>query len=73
MFDELKNMVSERLGIEKEKITLETDIRKDIKADSAQLLEVILDIEEKYNIELPADLDSIKTMDDIVKYIEANK
>ncbi len=70
MFEELRDMISNQLGIEKEKITLETDIRKDIKADSAQLLEIILDIEEKYNIELPADLDSLKTIDDIVNYIE---
>ncbi len=73
MFEELKDMISEQLGIEKDKITLETDIRKDIKADSAQLLEIVLDIEEKYNIELPADLNTIKTIDDIIKYIETNR
>ncbi len=73
MFEELKTMISKQLGLNQKDISLETDIRKDIKADSAQLLEIILDIEEKYNIELPADLDSLKTVGDIVKYIEENK
>ncbi len=70
MFEELRDMISNQIGIEKEKITLETNIRKDIKADSAELLEMILDIEEKYDLEMPEDLDTIQTVGDIVKYIE---
>ncbi len=73
MFEELRDLICKQIGIEKEKITLDTNIRKDIKADSAELLEMILDIEEKYDLEMPEDLDKIQTVGDIVKYIEENK
>ncbi len=71
MFEQLRDIMVKNLEIEKEKITMDTDLRKDIDADSAQLLEIIFEVEETFNVELPEDLNnSIKTVGDIVNFLE---
>ncbi len=71
MFEDVKNQIAELLGIEADTITEESDLIKDLKADSMDIATLLLEVEENYGIEIDEDeLDSLKTVGDIVKYIE---
>lgn len=71
IFDDLKEMIVDSLGIDEADITMTANIKDDLKADSLDLFEIIEAIEEKYEIEIPTeDLTDIKTVGDMVAYIE---
>lgn len=74
MFEEIKNQIAELLNVEPEKITAESSLITDLKADSMDIATLLLEVEEKYGIEISEDdMDSLQTVGDIVKYIEAKK
>lgn len=68
----LKEIVAEQLNAEKEEIAETTNFIEDLGADSLDLFELAMAMEEKFDIEIPSeDLQSIKTVGDAAKYIEA--
>ena len=70
-FEKVKEMFVEKLGIPAEKITLESEIVKDLGADSLDLVEMILSMEEEYGVSIPDDkVESIKTVKDVVDIID---
>ncbi len=74
MFEEIKSQIAEILNIDESKITLESNLLDDLKADSMDVATLLLEVEEKYNIEIAEeDLENLKTVKDIVDYIEARK
>ncbi len=74
MFEEIRDQIAELLDIEKEKITEDSDLITDLKADSMDIATLLLEVEEKYGIEIDEeDLDSLKSVRDIVKYISDKK
>ena len=74
MFEEIKNQIAELLNVEPEKITAESNLITDLKADSMDIATLLLEVEEKHGIEISEDdMDSLQTVGDIVKYIEAKK
>ncbi len=74
MFEEVKNQIAELLGADASTITAESDLIKDLKADSMDIATLLLEVEENYGIEIDEDeLENLKTVGDIVKYIEAKK
>jgi acyl carrier protein len=74
MFEEVKNQIAELLGIEAEKITRESNLITDLRADSMDIATLLLEVEEGYGIEIDEnDLENLKTVGDIVDYIEAKK
>ena len=69
--EELKEIIVDQLGIEEDKISEEKEFAKDLGADSLDLFELAMALEEKYEIEIPSeDLATIKTVGDAAKYIE---
>lgn len=68
LFEEIREVICEQLEIEKEEVTLDTTF-EELGADSLDLFEVVIELEEKYNIELE-DAEKIKTVQDAVKYVE---
>ena len=65
-------IVAERLGLELSEVTLESSFIDDLGADSLDLVELIMALEEEYNVEIPdGDAENIKTVKDAVKYIES--
>mgnify|MGYP004536660321 CR=1 FL=1 len=68
MFEKIRNIISEQLEIEEEKITLETTF-EDLEADSLDLFQLIAEIEEAFDVQLE-DAEKIKTVKDVVDYVE---
>ncbi len=74
MFEEIKNQIAELLNVEPEKITAESNLITDLKADSMDIATLLLEVEEKYGTEISEDdMDSLQTVGDIVKYLETKK
>lgn len=64
-------MLAEHLGCEEDRITEDTVILEDLEADSLDLVEFMMSVEEEYSIEVEdTDLERIKTVGDVVRYIE---
>lgn len=75
MFDKIKEIIVEQLNIDDGGfINLDTNLQEDLDADSLDAVEIIMNIEEEFDIKVDDDeLENIKTIGDIVKYIENNK
>ena len=74
MLEEIKAIIAENLGIDEEKITEESSFNEDLGADSLDLFEMVMSLEDKFGIEIPAeDLEGIKTVGDVVDYIKEHK
>lgn len=74
MFEELKSKIAETLNIDVEKITEDSRLIEDLKADSMDVATLLIELESEYGIEIEEDdLDTLKTVKDIVAYIEAKK
>ncbi|MGN0164981.1 MAG: acyl carrier protein [Lachnospiraceae bacterium] len=74
MFEEIKNLMVENLGLEADEIKEETEFKKDLNIDSLDLFELVSQVEEIYGIEIAAeDLESIVSVKDLVSYIEKKK
>ena len=68
MLEKIKALVAENLGVEESKITENSSFKEDLGADSLDLFEMVMGLEEEFEIEIP-----IVTVGDVVKYIEAHK
>ena len=73
VFDKIKEIIAEQLGVEEDVITVDTNLMKDLEADSLDAVEIIMAIEDEYDIEVPdEDAEKFQTVADIVKYVEDN-
>ena len=71
MLEKIKALVAENLGVEESKITENSSFKEDLGADSLDLFEMVMGLEEEFEIEIPTeDLEQIVTVGDVVKYIE---
>lgn len=72
-FDKVKQIIAEQLSVEESSITMETDLINDLDADSLDVVEMVMEIEQNFNIEIPDEvLKEVKTIKDIVDYIDNN-
>ncbi|MBQ9833476.1 MAG: acyl carrier protein [Clostridia bacterium] len=72
-FENVRNAIASQLDIAPESITEQSRLIEDLKADSLDVVELIMDLEQEYNIEIPDDeLPNIKTVGDIVAFIQKN-
>ena len=73
VFDKLKKMISETLDIDEDLITMDAGL-KDLDIDSLDVVEIIMDIEDEFQVEMPDEVvKKFKCIGDFVQYIEANK
>ncbi len=73
VFEKLKEIIADQLDADAESITMESSITEDLHADSLDVVDLIMTIESEFDIEFPdSDVEAIKTVGDIVSYIEAN-
>jgi acyl carrier protein len=74
VFEKLQSVVADQLDVEPEKVTLEANIAEDLGADSLDIVDLVMAIEEEFDMEIPDDaVEKIKTVGDIVNYIESNQ
>lgn len=70
----LRQLLAENLGADKDSITPETSFSEDLKADSLDLFEMVMAFEEHFGVDIPAeDLEQLKTVGDVMSYVESHK
>jgi len=75
VFEKIKGIIIDQLGLdEDQEISMETSLMKDLEADSLDAVEIIMAIEDEFDIEIPdEDAEGFKSIGDIVKYVEEKK
>ncbi|MDD4002698.1 MAG: acyl carrier protein [Clostridia bacterium] len=70
--DKVKKMLAEQLNIEEDKITADSDIINDLKADSLDVFQMLMGLEEEFNITVPDEkAQELKKVSDIVDFIDS--
>jgi acyl carrier protein len=73
VFDKVKELIVDQLGVEEDIVTSDASIQDDLGADSLDIVDLIQTIEDEYDLSIPDEaVESIKTVGDIVNYIEKN-
>ncbi len=73
-FEKVRDIVVEQLGVEADEVAIESTFIDDLGADSLDIVELIMAFEEEFNIEIPDEAaEKIKTVQDVVTYIDQNK
>ncbi|NLK26933.1 MAG: acyl carrier protein [Clostridiales bacterium] len=71
-FNKVKEVVAEQLGVDVAELTGETSLKNDLNADSLDLFQIIMSLEEEFGIEIPTeDTESIETIGDIENYLKS--
>ena len=71
VYDRVRSIVAERLGVDEEKVTMDAEFIGDLNADSLDLVEVIMAMEQEFNLEIKdEDAENIRTVSDAVQYIQ---
>ncbi|MRI81886.1 acyl carrier protein [Fundicoccus ignavus] len=70
VFEKVKEIIVDQLGIEESEVALATDFENDLKADSLDVFQIISEIEDELDITIDTD-QNLKTVEDLVKYIES--
>lgn len=74
IFDKIKDIIIDQLQVEESDVAMDTNLMKDLSADSLDAVEIIMAIEDEFGIEIPVeDAENIQTVGDLVKYVEENK
>ena len=72
MPDKMKEIIAEQLNVDISEIELTSDFKEDLEADSLDLFELVMALEEEYDVESPSeDLEKIATVEDIVEYLKS--
>ena len=73
-FEEIKGIIVDLLGVDDDKITREARFREDLEADSLDIVEMIMALEDKFNAEISdEDAQNISTVGEAVDYIDSRK
>ena len=70
-FEKLKKIIAEVLNVDEDEITMDTTFVDDLGADSLDLFELVMALEEEYGVEIPSeDLEKILTVQDVIDYMK---
>lgn len=72
VFEKIREIIASQLGKDEDEITLETNVKDDLDADSLDVFQIINDIEDEFEVSIE-DPESIVTVQDIVDFVENNK
>ncbi|MFG6383403.1 MAG: acyl carrier protein [Lachnospiraceae bacterium] len=71
MLERMKEIIAEQLNTEADGITLETSFKEDLGADSLDLFELVMALEDEYSVEIPSeDLEKLMTVGDVMEYLK---
>lgn len=72
MLERMKSIIAEQLNISEESITLNASLKDDLGADSLDLFELVMALEEEFETEIPTeDLGNIDTVEDVINYLKS--
>jgi len=73
VFEKIKKMLADQLDADEDELTMETNIAKDLDADSLDVVELLMTIEDEFEVEIPdEEIENIKTIGDLTEYIQNN-
>ena len=73
IFEKVKEIIVEQLGVAENTVTMEASFIDDLGADSLDIVELIMALEEEFDLEIPdTDAEKIVTVNDVVDYIKEN-
>lgn len=74
VFEKITQMLADQLDANIDDMTMETKIGEDLGADSLDVVELLMAIEEEFDVEIPdEDIEALKTIGDVVEYIQNKK
>ena len=73
MLEKMKEIIADQLGVSEDEVTLEASFKEDLDADSLDLFELVMALEEEYDVEIPSDdLAELNTVGDVINYLKDN-
>ncbi|MDY2790788.1 MAG: acyl carrier protein [Lachnospiraceae bacterium] len=74
MLEKIQELVADGLGVEAEKVVPEASFKEDLGADSLDLFELVMSLEDEFGVSIPTeDLEKIETVQDVMDYIAAQQ
>ena len=71
MLEKMKELIADQLGVSEDEVTLEASFKEDLDADSLDLFELVMALEEEYDVEIPSDdLAELNTVGDVINYLK---
>lgn len=71
MLEKMKEIIADQLGVSEDEVTLEASFKEDLDADSLDLFELVMTLEEEYDVEIPSDdLAELNTVGDVINYLK---
>ena len=72
MFDKVKAIFEEQLGVSQDEMKLEINFKDDLGVDSLDLYEIVMKLEDEFDVEIPAEeLDDVATFEDVLNYLKS--
>lgn len=72
-FDKIRTIIMDQLSVDEALVTMDTNMMKDLEADSLDAVEIIMAIEEEFGIEIPdEEAEKFQLVGDLVRYVEEN-
>ncbi|HIV79709.1 MAG TPA: acyl carrier protein [Candidatus Avanaerovorax faecigallinarum] len=72
-FEKIREIIMEQLSVDESMVTIDTNLMKDLEADSLDAVEIIMAIEEEFGIEIPdEEAEKFQTVNDLIKYVDAH-
>lgn len=73
IFEKVREILMDQLDVEEDAVTMDSNIQNDLGADSLDIVDLVMALEEEFDCDIPdEEIENIKTVGDIVKYIENN-
>ena len=73
-FDTIRDIVVEQLGVDADMVQMDTNLMKDLEADSLDAVEIILGVEEAFGLDIPEEeAEKFETVKDLVEYVDSHK
>ena len=73
VLEKVKAILAEQFDADEDKITADTDLQEDLGADSLDVVDLLMSIEDEFDVEVPdEEIENVKTVGDVVEYIKAN-
>ena len=71
MFEKIREIIAEQLSCSEDEVKMETSFKDDLGADSLDLFELVMALEEEYEVEFPAeDLSGVSTVEDVINFLK---
>ena len=73
VFERIREIICDQLDLEEDKATMDSYIMEDFEADSLDVVDLVMSIEDEFGLEVPDDqIENFRTVGDVVRYIEEN-